>query len=174
MKPLEDFPMLLPILAVLAIPEGLKLPAKLNPPLTAEAIGVSNEALEAVAWPYAIQIANLLVVSSSVTDAIKVAKNNFGNVPNSLPLKDLYFSCPALQEEILGWEETLAEAHSWENKAKPALFMGNKQSPLVTKVEVTVRKSKIKAVLDTGAPMLVISTKLAKHLKLAPDIDYNK
>ncbi|KAJ9086322.1 hypothetical protein DSO57_1005312 [Entomophthora muscae] len=39
-----------------------------------------------------------------------------------------------------------------------------------TCVEISIQKMKIKAVLDTGSPVNVISSKLVKKLKLAPNL----
>ncbi|KAJ9079453.1 hypothetical protein DSO57_1035228 [Entomophthora muscae] len=43
-----------------------------------------------------------------------------------------------------------------------------------TQVETSIQKVKIKAVLDTGLPVNVVSSKLVKKLKLAPDLNYHQ
>ena len=45
---------------------------------------------------------------------------------------------------------------------------------MVTKVEVFINKVKVQAIVDTGAPVNVISSQLAKRIKMAPDLPYNK
>ena len=44
----------------------------------------------------------------------------------------------------------------------------------VTTIEVFVNKVKVLAVIDTGAPVNVISTNLVKKIKLAPDLPYTE
>ena len=41
-------------------------------------------------------------------------------------------------------------------------------------MEVAIQKVKIKAILDTGSPVNVVSSKLMKKLKLAPDLAYTQ
>ena len=43
-----------------------------------------------------------------------------------------------------------------------------------TYVDMWVNKIKIRAIVDTGAPINVVSTKFAKQLGIAPDIAYQK
>ena len=43
-----------------------------------------------------------------------------------------------------------------------------------TYVDMWVNKIKIQAIVDTGAPINVVSTKFAKRLGIAPDIAYQK
>ncbi|KAJ9074753.1 hypothetical protein DSO57_1003407 [Entomophthora muscae] len=40
--------------------------------------------------------------------------------------------------------------------------------------KISIQKVKIKAVLDTGSPVNVVSSKLVKKLKLAPDLNYHQ
>ncbi|KAJ9050146.1 hypothetical protein DSO57_1017138 [Entomophthora muscae] len=43
-----------------------------------------------------------------------------------------------------------------------------------TYIELVVHKLRVRAILDSGAPVSIVSTRLVKKLKLAPDLDYNK
>ncbi|KAJ9064562.1 DNA damage-inducible protein 1 [Entomophthora muscae] len=43
-----------------------------------------------------------------------------------------------------------------------------------TRVEISIQKVKIKAVLDTGSLVNIVSSKLVKKLKLAPDLNYHQ
>ncbi|KAJ9067103.1 DNA damage-inducible protein 1 [Entomophthora muscae] len=43
-----------------------------------------------------------------------------------------------------------------------------------TYADIFVNKIKVQAIIDTGAPINIVSTHLVKHLGLAPDIDHWK
>ena len=43
-----------------------------------------------------------------------------------------------------------------------------------TYIHITVNHKKIIAILDTGAPENIVSTKLRNYIKLAPVVDYKK
>ena len=43
-----------------------------------------------------------------------------------------------------------------------------------THIELLVHKLRVSTILDSGAPGNIVSTRLFKKLKLAPDLDYNE
>ncbi|KAI0233462.1 hypothetical protein L0F63_002918, partial [Massospora cicadina] len=45
---------------------------------------------------------------------------------------------------------------------------------ILTKVEMVIQKVQVMAILDTGSPVNVISSKLMKKIQLAPDLEYNQ
>ncbi|KAJ9070135.1 hypothetical protein DSO57_1011530 [Entomophthora muscae] len=68
---------------------------------------------------------------------------------------------------IKKWDKELAEAQDILAFLPPF-------GCTTTHVEISIQKVKIKAVLDTGSPVNVVSSKLAKKLKLASDLNYHQ
>ncbi|KAJ9080906.1 hypothetical protein DSO57_1019987 [Entomophthora muscae] len=65
----------------------------------------------------------------------------------------------------------------WEKEKEAAQDVLAVLSPFekdTTRVEVSIQKVKIKAILDMGSPVNVVSSKLMKKLKLAPDLNYTQ
>ena len=89
-------------------------------------------------------------VSDTVGDGKRVVSNTFSpsNSSSLFPINGL----PPLPDPILALN----------------LVFGTK----VTRVKVFVHKVKVIAILDTGSPVNVISSKLARCIKLAPDLDH--
>ena len=55
----------------------------------------------------------------------------------------------------------------------PVLAMTPIFGTQVTRVEVVVHKIKVIAIIDSGSPVNVISSKLSRRIKMAPDVAYN-
>ncbi|KAJ9084038.1 hypothetical protein DSO57_1028242 [Entomophthora muscae] len=65
------------------------------------------------------------------------------------------------------WDKELAEAQD-------ILAVLPSFGCTTTCVEISIQKVKIKAVLDTGSPVNVVSSKLVKKLKLTPNLNYHQ
>ncbi|KAJ9062258.1 hypothetical protein DSO57_1012704 [Entomophthora muscae] len=63
------------------------------------------------------------------------------------------------------WDKELAEAQDILAVLPPF-------GCTTTQVEISIQKLKIKAILDTGLPVNIVSSKLVKKLKLAPELNY--
>ncbi|KAJ9053322.1 hypothetical protein DSO57_1025320 [Entomophthora muscae] len=79
----------------------------------------------------------------------------------------MYNEIPALRCMLSKWEKELEAAQDVLAVLRP---FGKD----TTRVEVSIQKVKIKAILDTGSPVNVVSSKLMKKLKLAPDLNYTQ
>ncbi|KAJ9055114.1 hypothetical protein DSO57_1007600 [Entomophthora muscae] len=120
-----------------------------------------------VACPYLAQDHQPPVLVDSSEEAAELAKALFHNVTISLPLQTVYNEIPALQCMLAKWENELEAAQDVLEVLPP--FEKD-----TTRVEVSIQKVKIKAILDTGSPVNVVSSKLMKKLKLAPDLNYTQ
>lgn len=72
--------------------------------------------------------------------------------------------------ELLLGHETVLYNKKKTNENSETLKFGKH----VTRVEVYINKVKFTAIVDSGAPMDVISSSLAKRIKLAPEIPCKK
>ncbi|KAJ9065114.1 hypothetical protein DSO57_1023214 [Entomophthora muscae] len=120
-----------------------------------------------VAHPYLAQAHQPPVLIDSSEEAAKLAEALFHNVTISLPLQTVYKEIPALQCMLAKWEKEL-------EAAKDVLAVLPPFGKDTTCVEVSIKKVKIKAILDTGSPVNVVSSKLMKKLKLVPDLNYTQ
>ena len=104
------------------------------------------------------------VLVDSSEEAAKLAKALFQNVTVSLPLQTVYKEISVLQCMLAKWEKEL-------EAAQDVLAVLSPFERDTTCVEVSIQKVKIKAILDTGSPVNVVSSKLMKKLKLAPNLN---
>jgi len=85
----------------------------------------------------------------------------------SLLLKTVYKEIPVLQYMLAKWEKELEAAQGFLAVLPP---FGKD----TTRVEMSIQNVNVKAILDTGSPVNVVSSKLIKKLKLAPDLSYTQ
>ena len=71
------------------------------------------------------------------------------------------------------WPDQFPPLAPLAEPAAPVLAIGPTFGTSVTRVEVTVHKVKVVAILDTGSPVNVISSRLARKIKMAPDVDHS-
>ncbi|KAF5188754.1 hypothetical protein FRX31_021659, partial [Thalictrum thalictroides] len=83
-----------------------------------------------------------------------------------------------MEHIIHSWETDLnnpnAKVHVVHNNFDKSCFLDSTERSSVTKVEVSVHRSCTTAILDSGAPMTIISSKFMKRIKIAPDVDYSR
>ena len=81
------------------------------------------------------------------------------------PILHIYNIQTSLEAELLLQHQTL-----FFNKTpkRPSITLTFGKS--VTKIDVFINKVKVAATVDSGAPFNVISTKLAKQIKMAPEL----
>ena len=91
----------------------------------------------------------MLVKSSE--EASELSEAIFKNVQVSLPLQVVYKEIPALRCNLKKWEKEL-------QASQDVLAVLPPFSKDTTRVEVAIQKVKIKAILDTGSPVNVVST----------------
>ncbi|KAJ9058792.1 hypothetical protein DSO57_1008602 [Entomophthora muscae] len=85
----------------------------------------------------------------------------------SLPLKAVYKEILALFCTLEKWKKEISIS-------KEVLAILPPFGRDTTRVDLALQKVKIKAILDNGSPVNVVSYKLMKKLKLAPDLTYNQ
>ena len=108
---------------------------------------LSSSLLASDAPLYAQMLPGEPFVSDTVEDGKRVVSNTFSPSNSSSPFP--LIGMPPLPDPILALNPVF----------------GTK----VTQVEVFVHKVKVIAILDTGSPVNVISSKLSRRIKLAPD-----
>ncbi|KAF5198194.1 hypothetical protein FRX31_012219, partial [Thalictrum thalictroides] len=125
---------------------------------------------------------NVPVILSTCKELDMVARKAEG-VIKRIPLEEIYASYPKMKGVINEWEEELNHPESKvhvmdqqinEKEKETSCFVDTTTWSLVTKVEVVCHKNKFLAIVDSGAPMTIVSTKLMARLKIAPDIDYTQ
>ena len=129
---------------MLAAPEELDIPSRL--------VGA--------AWPYdnhwyASQLPGEPLLSASSDDSHAYVEGLFSDVCQPSPWPDEFPPLSSLVEDL-----------------PPVLAVAPQFGTSVTRVEVTVHKVKVVAILDTGSPVNVISSRLARKIKMAPDLDH--
>lgn len=150
---------------ILAIPDLTETPYHLRSKVKARYV---KEARDIISKPYLLQAKKPFIVTNSILETIHASEAPFSSINGSFPLKELYVQCPQFRQVISNWEKAL------ESKTDHIHFLDDNMAHLVTKVIVNIQKSRIKAVLDFGAPDTVVSSKLMQRLKLAPDVGYCK
>lgn len=154
--------------SVLAVLETIPVPYKLfSGKATTTSRVPASEAKSMMACPHLAQSHQPPVLFNFSKEAAKLAKALFQNVTVSLPLQTVYKEIPALQCMLAKWEKEL-------ETAQDVLAVLPPFGKDTTQVEVSIQKVKIKAILDTGSPANVVSSKLMKKLKLAPDLNYTQ
>ena len=159
--------------SILAVPPAATIPyrlrsgARLRSPAREKPPRETPGARAAVSRPYLTQARRPPVIVDSSQDAATLADGLFKNVQVSLPLQTVYKEFPALRKVVEKWDSELAESTQILAVTPPF-------GKAMTRVEVTIQKVKIKAVLDTGSPVNVVSSKLMRRLRLAPDLNYDQ
>ncbi|KAJ9068132.1 hypothetical protein DSO57_1031795 [Entomophthora muscae] len=126
----------------------------------------SQEAVDTVSIPCAEQLiipyTEVIHKSDSVKKLVQVSTN-------LNPLK------PLKPELTTALESFLAQFKGLDiHKVTKITFSHYRERPDCTYIELVVHKLWVRAILDSRAPGNILSTRLVKKLKLAPDLDYNK
>ncbi|KAJ9086200.1 hypothetical protein DSO57_1006711 [Entomophthora muscae] len=153
--------------SVLAVPKTITVPYKLRSEKTTTTTKPLPEAKEIILRSYLTQAKRSPMLVEPSEEAAEVADADFKNVSVLLPLQTVYKEFPGLRCMIEKWDKELAEAQDILAVLPPF-------GCTTTQVEISIQKVKIKAVLDTGSPVNVVSSKLVKKLKLAPDLNYHQ
>ena len=130
---------------MLAAPEELDIPSR----------------LKGAAWPYndqwyAAQLPGEPLLLASANDSQIYVDSLFSGVKKPSPWPEEFPPFAPLQGEI-----------------PPVLALAPQFGTTVTRVEVTVHKVKVIAILDTGSPVNVILSRLARKIKMAPDLNHS-
>ena len=107
--------------------------------------------------PYALQ--------EQINSEGVLTETTFNNVNITLPLSKIQHLIPNLLNILKKLEDT------------PQILYTNIeefQNPSSTYIRVKVAGVSSLAVLDTGAPLVILSSHFAKQLRLDPDVEYNK
>ncbi|KAJ9071815.1 hypothetical protein DSO57_1033320 [Entomophthora muscae] len=153
--------------SVLAVPETIAVSYKLcswKAIMTAKSL---PEAKEVVSCLYLTQAKRSPMLVKSSKEAAEVADTVFKNISVLLPLQTFYKEFLGLRCMIEKWDKELAEAQDIMAVLPPF-------GCTITYVEISIQKVKIKAILDMGSPVNVVSLKLVKKLKLAPSLNYHQ
>lgn len=128
------------------------------------------------------------VVSRPYAEIFKELDTNEGSVEDVLqqlasklkPLKDLCLSLTLEELSLISPETCSALKKVFINSEKEASSVLAVQDKLFNNdsdcayVFVTVNHTRVTAILDTGAPENIVSSKLMKAMKLCPDVNYDK
>ncbi|KAJ9072356.1 hypothetical protein DSO57_1028402 [Entomophthora muscae] len=149
------------------VPKAITVPYKLCSGKTITTAMTLPEAKENLSCPYLTQAKRSPVLVESSEEVAEAADAVFKNVSVLLPLQTFYKEFPGLRCMIKKWDKELAGAQD-------ILVVLPPFGCITTCVEISIQKVKIKAVLDTRSLVNVVSLKLIKKLKLAPDLKYHQ
>lgn len=127
-----------------------------------------DAAEEVVSLPYAEQVTSSTTTAETKADTAKKVSDVLKNIKVQTTIDSLTQLSPPLQEAL---EKFFAQFSSASVLRASLLDPASSSGIDCTYVNITVNKVKVRAILDTGAPGNIISTRLAKKLKLAPDIN---
>ncbi|KAJ9072562.1 hypothetical protein DSO57_1026237 [Entomophthora muscae] len=126
---------------------------------------ITANAVEVVSKPYAAQVQETCLNNSP---------NVSSNVPNlkgvqlAMPLKTIENNFPEIGQSLKQYFDTPAPL---------GIHLLNLQSETYSKctyANISVNKVKVRAIIDSRAPINIISTRLVQKLGLAPDIAHNR
>ena len=124
--------------------------------------------------PYAEALADVNLEGDNIVDVAKFIKNRlakYKDIQISLSLEELARLSPKVSA-------SLSQIFSRTESALPILVASTvnlfNTGTECTYIHITVNHKKVIAILDTGAPENIVSTKLMNSIKLAPDVDYKK
>ncbi|KAJ9081517.1 DNA damage-inducible protein 1 [Entomophthora muscae] len=132
---------------------------------TCSKVQASQEAAKEVSKPYARQL---------LEDAPDKEPQHLGDatplrgVNVAIPMETMKDHHPELCDSIVKFLSTAnnLDIHLVNN-------IGSSYSKC-TYADIFVNKLKVQAIIDTGAPINIVSSKLVRHMGLAPDIDHKK
>ncbi|KAJ9068500.1 hypothetical protein DSO57_1028094 [Entomophthora muscae] len=132
----------------------------------------SKEAVDTISIPYAEQLCMLYAEVTHKSYSVKKLSQLLRSVQvskNLDTLKSLKTKLTTALESFLAQFKGL-EIHKATKITSP--YYGERQD--CTYIKLVAHKLCVRAILDSGAPGNIVSTRLVKKLKLAPDLDYNK
>ena len=132
---------------------------------------LAPEARETVALPYADQLALPSAPVTHESDSAKKLAKLLKSVNVSAPLDALKELSPALGSAL---EEFLAKYKDLDVLRIMSLSTEDNGGTHCTYIDMVVNKVKVRAIIDSGAPNNIVSSRLVKRLKLAPDLDYQE
>ena len=123
-----------------------------------------NQVKKVVAWLYLNKSSFLTVLAESSEEAAEIADALFQNVPIFLRLQILHKEFPSLRCMVEMWESELKFSQN-------ILAIVTSFGKATTCIEVSIQKVKVRTIFDTGLPVNVVSSKLVRRLKMAPDLN---
>ena len=124
--------------------------------------------------PYAEALADVNLEGDNIVDVAKTIENRlakYKDIQISLSLEELTRLSPKVSA-------SLSQIFSRTKSALPILVASTvnlfNTGTKCTYIHIIVNHKKVIAILDTGAPENILSTKLMNSIKLAPDVDYKK
>ena len=95
----------------------------------------------------------------------KIQDLDYGNVSISFPLNKVKNLVPSLIETLSQLEKTPSILHSFTDP------FNNASSRYI---QIEVFSMKVRAILDSGAPLVILSSKFVKKIPFQPDVSYDK
>ncbi|KAJ9053142.1 hypothetical protein DSO57_1027239 [Entomophthora muscae] len=132
----------------------------------------SKEAVDTISIPYAEQLSMPYTEVTHESDSVKKLSQLLRLVQVSTNLDTLKSLKPKLTTalELLLAQFKDLDIHNGTKVASP--HYGEQHD--YTYIELVVHKLQVRAILDSGDPGNIVSTRIVKKLKLAPDLDYNE
>ncbi|KAJ9055586.1 DNA damage-inducible protein 1 [Entomophthora muscae] len=132
----------------------------------------SQEAVDTVSIPYAEQLSLPYAEVTYKSDSVKKLSQLLRLVQVSTNLDTLKALKPELTTVL---ESFLSQFKGLDvHKVTKIISSSYRERHSCNYIELVVHQLRVRAILDSGAPGNIVSTRLVKKLKLAPDLDYNK
>ncbi|KAJ9052893.1 hypothetical protein DSO57_1029513 [Entomophthora muscae] len=132
----------------------------------------SREAVDTISIPYAEQLCMPYAEVTHKSDSVKKLSQLLRLVQVSTNLDTLKSLKPNLMAAL---ELFLAQFKGLDvHKVTKITSPHYRERHDCTYIELVVQKLWVRAILDSGAPGNIVSTRLVKKLKLAPNLDYNE
>ena len=132
-----------------------------------------EEMIDIINRPYAEELAVVNLEGDNIVDVAKTIENRFAkykDIQISLSLEELARLSPKVSASLSQIFRTKSALPILVASTVNLFNTGTK----CTYIHITVNHKKVIAILDTGAPENIVSTKLMNSMKLAPDVDYKK
>ncbi|KAJ9053512.1 hypothetical protein DSO57_1023551 [Entomophthora muscae] len=132
----------------------------------------SKEAVDTISIPYAEQLSMLYTEVTHESNSVRKLSQLLRLVQVSTNLDNLKSLNPDLTTalELFLTQFKGLDIHKVTKIASP--HYGEQHN--CTYIELVVHRLQVRAILDSGAPGNIVSTRLVKKLKLAPELDYNE
>ena len=132
---------------------------------------LAPEAQDTVALPYAKQLTLPATEVTQESDSAKKMSQLLKSVNVSASLEALKGISPTLCTAL---ESFLSKYKDMDVYRVMSLGTGTEDRKDCTYIDMMVHKVKVRAIIDSGAPGNIVSSRLVKKLKLAPDLDYQE
>ena len=125
-------------------------------------------AKEIVSLPYAEQLASPSTAVTHESDSAKKVATLLKSVNLTAPLNSITDLNPELKDAVSKFFSSFKNISI--HQVQKLVSMSEDRHDC-TYIDLVVNKTRVRAILDSGAPGNIISTRLVKKLKLAPDLD---